>query len=71
MYPLTVAQPGQEMTVAKIGGNDKTKAHLKNLGFVEGGKVTVVNELDGNVIVQVKDARIGISKEMAAKIMVN
>ena len=35
-----------------------------------GGEVTVVNTLGGNVIVNVKEARVAISKEMALKIMV-
>ena len=48
----------------------EVKKHLENLGFVVGGKVTIVNRLGGNVIVNVKEARIAISEEMAIKIMI-
>lgn len=70
MMPLSFAEIGAENTVKKIGGNPETKKHLENLGFVVGGLVTVITETGGNVIVNVKDARIAVSKEMAAKIMI-
>ena len=56
--------------IRKIGGKQEVKAHLENLGFVVGGEVTVVSAIGGNVIVNVKDSRIAVSKEMAQKIMV-
>jgi ferrous iron transport protein A len=49
---------------------NRREAHLENLGFVVGGTVTVVNAIGGNVIVNVKDSRVAVSKEMAQKIMV-
>ncbi len=70
MMPLTLANIGEENIIKKIGGKPEVKLHLENLGFVVGGSVTVVNTLGGNVIVNVKDSRIAISKEMAQKIMV-
>ena len=54
----------------KIGGKQEIKSHLENLGFVVGGAVTIVNTIGGNVIVNVKESRIAISKEMAQKIMI-
>ena len=68
--PLTMLGRGQESTVKRITGKDEVRAFLKSLGFVEGGKVSVVNEMGGNVIVNVKDTRIALSKTMASKIMV-
>ena len=68
--PLTLAEVGEENIIRKIGGKQKVKAHLENLGFVAGGAVTVVSAIGGNVIVNVKDSRIAVSKEMAQKIMV-
>ena len=68
--PLTMLTNGQEGTVKKITGTDEVRTFLKNLGFVEGGTVSVVNEIDGNLIVKVKDARIALSKTMANRIMV-
>ena len=68
--PLTMLGRGQESTVKRITGKDEVRAFLKSLGFVEGGKVSVVNEMGGNVIVNVKDTRIALSKSMASSIMV-
>ena len=70
MMPLTLAELGEENTIKKIGGSPEVKKHLENLGFVLGGNVTIVSSLAGNVIVNVKEARIAISEEMARKIMV-
>lgn len=68
--PLTLADIGEENIIKKIGGKPEVKKHLESLGFVVGGNVTVINTLGGNVIVNVKEARIAISREMAQKIMV-
>ena len=70
MMPLTLAEVGEENIIKKIGGKQDVKAHLENLGFVVGGAVTVINTMGGNVIVNVKESRIAISKEMAQRIMV-
>ena len=70
MMPLTLAELGEENTIKKIGGSPEVKKHLENLGFVVGGNVTIVSSLAGNVIVNVKEARVAISEEMARKIMV-
>ena len=68
--PLTLANVGEDNIIKKVGGKPEVKKHLENLGFVVGGTVTVINALGGNVIVNVKDARVAISREMAQKIMV-
>ena len=68
--PLTLAEVGEENIIRRIEGKQEVKAHLENLGFVVGGEVTVVSAIGGNVIVNVKDSRIAVSKEMAQKIMV-
>lgn len=70
MIPLTLAKVGEENIIKKIGGKQEVKSHLENLGFVVGGAVTVINTMGGNVIVNVKESRIAISKEMAQKIMI-
>ncbi len=70
MMPLTLAEVGEENIIKKIGGKPEVKAHLENLGFVTGGAVTIINTIGGNVIVNVKESRIAISKEMAQKIMI-
>ena len=70
MMPLTMASPGEESIIRKVGGNPETRKFLESLGFVAGGTVTVISEISGNVIVNVKDSRVAVSKEMAQKIMV-
>ncbi|MGN1481325.1 FeoA family protein [Porcipelethomonas sp.] len=70
MMPLTFADVGEENMIKKVGGNAETRKFLENLGFVAGGTVTVISEISGNVIVNVKDSRVAVSKEMASKIMV-
>ncbi|MGN0577475.1 MAG: ferrous iron transport protein A [Ruminiclostridium sp.] len=70
MMPLTFANPGEENIIRKVGGKPETKKFLESLGFVAGGAVTVVSEIGGNVIVNVKESRVAVSKEMASKIMV-
>ncbi|UZT82259.1 FeoA family protein [Caproicibacterium sp. BJN0003] len=68
--PLTLANIGERNTIKRIGGKPEVKKHLENLGFVVGGNVTVITTMGGNVIVNVKEARIAISQEMAQKVMV-
>lgn len=68
--PLVLATVGEKNTIKKIGGSPEVKKHLENLGFVVGGDVTVITSLGGNVIVNVKETRVGISEEMARKIMI-
>ncbi|MDE5936277.1 MAG: ferrous iron transport protein A [Ruminococcus sp.] len=70
MMPLTLANSGEEYVIIKIGGNPEVKRHLENLGFIAGGNVSVVNVVDGNLIVNVKETRVAISREMAQKIMI-
>lgn len=70
MMPLIVADPGKENIIKKLRGSPEIKKHLENLGFVVGGIVTVVSSAGGNLIVNIKEARVAISREMAQKIMV-
>ena len=70
MMPLTLANIREENIIRKIGGKPEVKKHLENLGFVAGGNVTVITTMGGSVIVNVKEARVAISEEMAQKIMV-
>lgn len=70
MMPLSLANPGEESVIKKVGGSPEVKQHLENLGFVVGGNATVVSSIGGNLIVNVKESRVAISKEMATKIMI-
>ncbi|MBR6081270.1 MAG: ferrous iron transport protein A [Treponema sp.] len=68
--PLTMAAVGESFLIKKITGKEETRRFLENLGFVAGSEVSVVSEICGNVIVQVKESRVAISREMAQKIIV-
>ena len=70
MMPLSMVKPGATNTIKKVGGKEETRKFLENLGFVTGGEVTVVSEIEGNLIVNVKDSRVAIGKDMANRIMV-
>ena len=70
MMPLTMMSNGETNTIKKVGGKEETRRFLENLGFVVGGAVTVVSDTGGNLIVNVKDSRIAIGRDMANKIMV-
>lgn len=70
MMPLSMAVIGEKKRVIKVGGKDEVRRFLQNLGFVEGAEITVVSELSGNMIINVKDTRIAIDKSMATRIMV-
>lgn len=68
--PLTFMPIGKETTIKKILGQDDTKRFLESLGFVVGSTVTVISQLGGNMILNVKDARIALDKDMAKRIVV-
>ena len=68
--PLSMSNTGESQIIKKIGGKEETRRFLENLGFVTGGMVTVVSEIGGNMIVNVKDSRVAIGKDMANKILV-
>ena len=70
MMPLTMARSGEEAAILKITGKDEIRQHLAELGFVVGETVTVVSQLGGNLIVQVKDSRVALDKTMANRIQV-
>jgi len=70
MMPLALARTGEEHTIKKVGGKPEVKQHLKDLGFVEGSNITVVNELAGSLIIEVKNVRVALNRDMANKIMI-
>ena len=70
MMPLTLANSNEDYTIMRIGGNPEVKRHLENLGFISGEKISVINIVVGNLIVNVKETRVAISREMAQKIMI-
>jgi len=70
MIPLTMAKSGEETLIKMIKGKAETKRHLENLGFVSGECITVISEIAGNLILNVKGSRIAIDKSMANKIMI-
>ena len=68
--PLTMAKPGETVTVRKITGRDYVRQHLAELGFVVDSSVTVVSRMGGNLILQVKDSRIALDRALANRIMI-
>ncbi|HIU64910.1 MAG TPA: ferrous iron transport protein A [Candidatus Avacidaminococcus intestinavium] len=70
MIPATMLKAGRSVKIVRINGRDKTRTFLAGLGFTEGCELTVISEIDGNVIFKVKDARVALGKEMAMRILV-
>ena len=70
MMPLYMADTGEENIIRRVGGSPDMKKHLEDMGFVAGGAVTVLNTIGGNLIVKVKESRVAVSREMAARIMI-
>ena len=70
MMPLTMAKAGETVTIRKITGKDEVRLHLAELGFVVDSEVTVVIEIAGNLIVQVKESRLALDRTMANRIMI-
>ena len=70
MMPLKMAKTGETVTIRKITGRDEVRQHLAELGFVVDSDVTVVNEVAGNLILQVKDSRIALDRTMANRVMI-
>lgn len=71
MMPLTMAKTGESVTIRKITGKDEIRRHLAELGFVVDSTVTVVNEMGGSLIMQVKNSRIALDKTMANRILIS
>ena len=70
MMPLTMARPGETVVIRKITGRDEVRQHLAELGFVVDESVTVISEMAGNLILQVKDSRVAVGRTMANRIMI-
>lgn len=68
--PIAMARPGETVTIRKITGKDEVRQHLAELGFVVDSQVTVVSEIAGNLILQVKESRIALDKSMANRILI-
>ena len=68
--PVCFAPNGRELEIRKVGADDKTKKHLREIGRSEGGKITLVSSDGGNVIVIVKESRLCLDRNLAAKILV-
>lgn len=68
--PLTMAKVGEPATIRRVGGKEETRKFLENLGFIAGSVVTVISEISGNLILNVKDSRVALGKDMAKKIII-
>ena len=68
--PLTMARSGETAAILRITGRDEVRRHLAEMGFVVGGTVTVVSEMAGSLIVQVKDSRVALDRSMANRILI-
>jgi ferrous iron transport protein A len=70
LMPLTMAKPGETVTIRKITGKDEVRQHLAELGFVVDSAITIISQLGGNLILQVKDSRVALDKTLANRVMI-
>lgn len=70
MMPLSMVNQGEANVIASVGGKEETRRFLENLGLVAGTEITVVSTINGNMILNVRDSRVAIGRDMANKIMV-
>lgn len=70
MMPLSMAKTGETVTIRRITGKDGVRQHLAELGFAVDAEVTVVNEIAGNLILQVKDSRVALDRGLANRVMI-
>lgn len=70
MMPLSMVNQGESNVIARVGGKEETRRFLENLGLVTGTEITVVSTINGNMILNVRDSRVAIGRDMANKIMV-
>ena len=68
--PLSMIGEGETATITRVGGKEETRRFLANLGFVNEAEVSVVSAIGGNVIVNVKDARVAVNSDMAKHIFI-
>ncbi|KIR01909.1 hypothetical protein P261_00723 [Lachnospiraceae bacterium TWA4] len=68
--PLSMSRTGESNIIKKVGGKEEIRKFLENLGFVAGATVTIVSEMSGNIIVDIKGSRVAIGSDMARKILV-
>lgn len=70
MMPLTMAKAGETAAIRKITGRDEVRQHLAELGFVVDSAITIISQLGGNLILQVKDSRVALDKTLANRVMI-
>lgn len=68
--PISMGTVGSSYTIKRVSGNSEVRSHLKSMGFNEGTEVKLVTQLDGDVIVHVKESRVAINKDQARHILV-
>ena len=68
--PISMAEPGVALTITRVTGDDKTRLHLQNLGFIEGESIIIINKVDDNVIVKIKGVSLAITNALAKRIYV-
>ncbi len=70
MLPLIYAVPNEDNVIKKVGGKPEIKKHLEDMGFVTGAVINVVSTVNGSLIVNIKNTKVALDKELAEKIMI-
>jgi len=68
--PLTMLPLGESAIINVCRAKESTRKFLEGLGMVPGALITVISENGGNLIVNVKDSRLALSKGIAQQLLV-
>lgn len=68
--PLNLVEKNKTYTIQRIAGKESVVHRLQELGFVPGTEVSVLSEINGNFLVIVKGAKIGLGREYVKYIIV-
>jgi ferrous iron transporter A len=67
---LLTAPINTPLKIIKVKMEGIQERQLSNMGFVTESEIMIISESSGNLIVNVKDCRVAIGKEIAQKIVV-
>ena len=68
--PLSFAQAGETHKVLSLQGDDTTKQHLLDMGFVSGQIVQIIGNSNQGLILSIKGVRLALNRGLAHRINV-
>jgi ferrous iron transport protein A len=70
IMPLTMLPMGKEAIINVCNAKESTKKFLEGLGLIPGASISIVSEMSGNLIVNIKGARVALNRGIAQQLLV-